>query len=59
LGLGSQPYVLFSSGSLIEGSCGCVVPVFLNIPAGILISGYVNGVLLVGYIQQRRVFMMG
>jgi hypothetical protein len=33
LGLGSQPYILFFSGSIIEGSHVCIVLVFLKIPA--------------------------
>jgi hypothetical protein len=33
IGLGSQPYVLFFSGSFIKDSHVCIVLVFLNIPA--------------------------
>jgi hypothetical protein len=33
IGLGSQPYVLFFSGSFIKGNHVCIIPVFLNIPA--------------------------
>jgi hypothetical protein len=52
-GLGSQPYILFFSGSFIEGSHVCIVLVFLNISAVLMGEEKVCSNYLVAYVRFR------
>jgi hypothetical protein len=51
IGAGQQPYVLFSSASFIGGSHVCIVLVFLNIPARMILKMSSSSVVDTSYLH--------
>jgi hypothetical protein len=49
--LGSQPYMLFSSASFIGGNHVCIVSVFLNIPARMILKMSSSSVVDTSYLH--------